>query len=115
MSYPGQQITICTKCIGTDHLTKYCNLYHMYPNNHELYVNEMIKQENYDYYYNKLINSSQYKLSLRLIQIYTIDEAVEFMMERIHYSPEVLQPFWNIMYKRFSKEEIQDYINLYNT
>jgi hypothetical protein len=108
-----EPINICSKCLGDNHDRKYCDIYHIYINNYDLYLGSVNYIQDEEAFCSKIIESIQFQTTLQNIESVPISEAIIYLMAIDHFPDEIKQPLWNIVNKRFSKEEIQDYINLY--
>jgi len=123
-SYPKNQkiifssennpIVICSKCLG-DHLKKYCDIYHMYSNDNELYLYMIKDFDEFEDYRNSIMNTESYKNILIELKSISSQKAIFFIMDNLEFHEEILKPIWKIIHERFSKEEIKYYIDLYNS
>jgi hypothetical protein len=109
---------ICTKCLGNNHTRQYCEIYNSCvkdPDDHNSYLNylnkitEITKEEITT---NNIINSGSFKSNLKIFNQYTLEYQLEILFENNYLPHKVLKPYWDVVYKHHSKEDIDSMMNI---
>lgn len=108
--------SICTKCLGNNHLRKYCDIYNSVKNIH----NDTMTEDEYYEYLDQIYNFEKNRLMidyckndpkakeiLKNFDKFSIEDQIYFLFYNDHFPKEGLQPFWDIIYKQHSIESIE--------
>jgi spore coat polysaccharide biosynthesis protein SpsF (cytidylyltransferase family) len=103
----------CTKCLKTDHLSKYCHFYQSSKNYYD-YLDKIYMSYKERITIMRTINSDMYKLTLDNFPTHTLKDKIKFMVDNDEQPPLILEPFWKILYSMHSKEDIDETFEYYS-
>jgi hypothetical protein len=102
---------ICTKCLGTTHPRKYCDIYTS--NSYYSYLDKVFMLERDKFLINNCKNSETYRKRLEEFSTKSMEYQISFIMNNDNQPREVLKPFVDIMYQQHSSEIVNEHIETY--